>query len=213
MSTPRFRPEDLIPGSRAREKGHGDGNGTLSTGHADDGVVVPESNFSGRTLVIGLVIAVLVIWAGIAALFQSWKAEQVRLASFGENQVAPAIDQLAPFVPPGVSDSDWKAAVADTHGMLIALTGSGLLDQGRMEELRRDIEARVLRVQATPSASLVELTGLWDDLDAKAGPVIAPDTIPPPPNSRHAKRHPRPARPKILPPAPKRDLPKMQPRG
>ncbi len=207
MPTPRFRPEDLIPGSRANGQGHA--NGTPAPPR-DEGVVVPESNVSGRKFVIGLVIAVLILWAGIAALFQTWKANQLALAAFGETQVAPAIDPLAAFVPPGVPEPDWKAAVTDTHGMLLALTGAGLLDRPRMDGLKADIEARVARVKAAPTTSLTELTALWDDLDAKAGPAIAPDLIPPPPNSRHAKRHPRPARPKILPPAPRRDIEKLK---
>jgi hypothetical protein len=89
--------------------------------------------------------------------------------------------------------------VADTHALLVALTGAGLLDRSQMEALRADVAARVAR--ATSESARAELSKLWDDIEARAGPAVAPDDSPPPPGSRQAARHPRPRRPELLGPA------------
>ena len=151
---------------------------------------------SGRRAVVVLVAAVLTLWLGLDLAFRGWKARYRALAEFGASRVAPAIDPLASTNPPDVPTLEWQAAVADTHAMLLALTGSGVLGESQMDDLRRDIAARVAR--ARPETALKALANLWDDLERKAGPVIAPDRVPPPPNSRHAARNPRPPRPKIL---------------
>jgi hypothetical protein len=151
---------------------------------------------SGRRAVVALVLAILVLWLGLDLTFRSWKARYNVLAEFGASQVAPAIDPLASMVPPDVPSSDWRLAVDDTHAMLVALTGAGVLDRSQMDQLRQEITARV--VQARPETALKTLADLWDDLERKAGPVIAPDLTPPPPDSRHAARNSRPARPRIL---------------
>ncbi len=156
-----------------------------------------ESSVSGRRFVIAGLIAILLIWGAVYLAFLYWRARYRALAEFGASQVAPLVDPLADRVPPGVDPDAWKAAVADTRGMLLALTGAGVLDRPQMEALRADVAARVAR--ATPETARDELTALWDDVEKRAGPVIAPDVDPPPPGSRHAARHPRPPRPRLLP--------------
>jgi hypothetical protein len=173
-STRRWNPDDLV---RRRPP-------------SDEGTV------SGRRFVIAAVIAVLAIWGAIALGFRAWRANYEALAHFGATQVAPLVDPLADRVPPGVDPIAWRQAVADTHAMLLALTGAALLDQPTMNTLRDEIAALVKR--ATPETAQSELTALWNNLERKAGPVIAPDLTPVDPASRHAARNPRPARPALL---------------
>ena len=151
---------------------------------------------SGRWTVAALVLSILALWLGLDLAFRSWKARYDALAQFGASEVAPAIDPLAQTIPLDVPPTDWQAAVADTHAMLLALTGAGVLDHPQMEQLRVDIARRV--AQARPETARKILSDLWDDLERNAGPVIAPDLTPPPPNSRQAARNPRPPRPKLL---------------
>ena len=153
---------------------------------------------SGRRAVVALVAAVLALWLGLDLSFRAWKARYDALAAFGAREVAPAVDPLAETLPPDVPPADWRGAVADTHAMLLALTGAGVLDRPQMDQLRREILTRV--AEARPESARQTLAGLWDDLERRAGPVIAPDLAPPPPNSRHAARHPRPRRPDLLGP-------------
>lgn len=190
--------------------GHGDGLPRTSPRWGPDDlarrpVLDEASSVSGRRFVIVGLLATLAIWGAVYLAFLYWRARYRTLAEFGASQVAPLVDRLADRVPSGVDPDAWKQAVADTHGMLLALTGAGVLDRPQMEGLRGDVSARVARA-TTPEAARAELTALWDDIEAKAGPVIAPDVTPPPPGSRHASRHPRPPRPGLLRagPAPKR---------
>ncbi len=156
---------------------------------------------SGRRAVVALVATVLTLWLGLDLTFRGWRARYRARAEFGAARVAPAIDPLAGATPPDVPPLEWRRAVADTHAMLLALAGSGILGESRMDELRRDIAARV--ALARPETARATLAGLWDDLERRAGPIIAPDRTPPPANSRHAARHPRPPRPTILGPSPR----------
>ena len=160
----------------------------------------PAPRVSGRRTVVTIVAAVLALWLVLHLAFRGWKARYLARAEFGATRVAPVVDPLASTNPPDLPPADWRGAVADTHAMLLALTGAGVLDETQMDDLRRDIASRVAR--ARPETALKTLTDLWDDLERRAGPVIAPDKVPPPPNSRHAARHPRPPRPKILGPSP-----------
>jgi hypothetical protein len=64
----------------------------------------------------------------------------------------------------------------------VTVTSSNLLDMAGLKSLRGEVAARVAR--ARPETALSELAGLWDDLQARAGPVL----------DRHA-------RPKLLPPS------------
>lgn len=159
---------------------------------------------SGRRAVAVIVATVLTLWLGLDLTFRGWKARYRARAEFGATRVAPAVDPLAGLVPPGVGPDEWWSAVAVTHAMLLALTGSGVLDGPGLEALRREVTDRVAR--ARPETAREALAGLWDDLELRAGPVIAPDRAPPPAGSRQAARHPRPPRPALLGPAPPRPV-------
>ena len=192
----------MTSGGNGHTNGHGDGLPRTSPRFGPDDLVRrpvldEASSVSGRRFVIVGLISTLLIWGAVYLAFLYWRARYRTLAEFGATQVAPLVDRLAESAPPGVDPDAWKKAVADTHGMLLALTGAGVLDRAQMEALRGDVAARVARA-TTPEAARVELIGLWDQIEHDAGPVIAPDTAPPPPGSRHAARHPRPPRPDLL---------------
>ena len=159
----------------------------------------PRSTVSGRRAVVALVSAVLILWFVLNLAFREWRAGYQARAQYGATHVAPVVDPLANLEPPGVVPLEWRRAVSDTHAMLLALTGSGLLGESQMDDLRRDIAAQV--ANARPETAQGILAAIWDDLERKAGPVIAPDRTDVPLNPRHAARHPRPARPKILGPS------------
>jgi hypothetical protein len=181
--------------------GHGDGPPrTAPRWDPDDlarrSALKDEASASGRRFVIAGLIATAVIWGGVYLAFLYWRATYRALAEFGAAEVAPLVDPLSDRVPPGVDPAAWTSAVADTHAMLVALTGAGLLDRTQMEALRSDVAARVARASA--GSPREEMARLWDDMEARAGPAIAPDESSPPPGSRQAARHPRPKRPSLL---------------
>jgi hypothetical protein len=136
------------------------------------------SSYSGRRVVIGLVLMVLFLWGVLFLVFRDWRTRYRARAAFGATQVATAIDPLAAVVPEGVSPEDWRQAVADTHRMLVTITSANLLDRAQMEGLRAEIAAIVAR--ARPDSSRAALARLWDDLAARAGPIL------------DEQRHPRP---------------------
>ncbi|WZO98455.1 hypothetical protein EP7_000034 [Isosphaeraceae bacterium EP7] len=152
---------------------------------------------SGRTVVIAIAAAVVLLWGALTLAMGRWKADYLAKAEYGRSQVATVVDRFARLAPPDVPAEPWARAVADTHQMLVALTASGLLDRPAMDGLRAELEARVDR--SKPETALAELSGLWDEIEAKAGPVVAPSG-PIPGSSRHAGRVQRPARPALLGP-------------
>ena len=135
---------------------------------------------SGRRVVIVGVLLVLVTWGGLYLAFRDWRARYRARALYGATHVATAIDPMAATVPAGVPPEAWRDAVSGTHAMLVTVTASNLLDMAALRSLRAEVAARVAR--ACPETALSELAGLWDDLQARAGPVL--------------DRHPR---PKLLP--------------
>jgi hypothetical protein len=142
---------------------------------------------SGRRFVAAGVVALLVLWGALYVAFRDWRARHRALAEFGRAAVAPAVEPLAGLRPPGVDPADWSRAVADTRAMLVALTASGLLDRPRMEALRDELRGRVAR--ARDETAVETLRSLWDDMEARAGPVL----------TRKAERPPHPPpRPAIL---------------
>ena len=173
-STRRWNPEDLVRRGRPSD----------------------IKTVSGRRFVIAGVIGILLVWGAVLLGFRAWRAQYEALAAYGATQIAPLVDPLADHTPPGVDPVAWRQSVADTHAMLLALTGSAMLEQPMMETLHSEIAALVAR--STPLTAQRELTTLWDNLERKAGPIIAPDLFPPTAGTRHAARHPRPARPEIL---------------
>ena len=160
------------------------------------------ASWSGRWTVAVFVAVVLVGWFGLDRAFRAWTARYQARAAFGTTEVAPTVDSLARLDPPGVGPDAWRSAVADTHAMLVALCGSGVIGQPQMEDLRRHLIAQVEQATAHPEQARAILAQVWDQIERDAGPAIAPDLVPPPPGSRQASRHPRPPRPTLLgPPA------------
>lgn len=155
-----------------------------------------EGGVSGRRFVIAGVVGILAVWGLVYLGFLAWRADYRARAEFGANRVAPLVDPLAEATPPDVDPAAWRTAVGDTHAMLVALAGSGLLDRPTLEVLRDEVATLVAR--STPATARGDLAGLWDDLERKAGPTLSPDVTPAPPGSRHAARHPRPPRPDLL---------------
>jgi hypothetical protein len=175
--TRRFRLDESVTGPSALPRG---GRGT-----------------SGRVVVLAIAAAVLLLWGALTLAMSRWKADYLAKAEYGRSRVATVVDGFSRLSPPDVPAEAWARAVADTHQMLVALTASGLLDRPAMDGLRSELMARVDR--SKPETALAELSGLWDEVETKAGPVVAPSG-PVPDSSRHASRTPRPARPAILGP-------------
>lgn len=203
--------------------GNGNGNGN-GTGNGDSqgsrtsrrmrvdatggsAVIEARSGGSGRRLVIGAVLGVLVLWGSLQVAFRLWRSHYRERAAYGRSVVAPAIDPLARIVPADelpraartagclgigavaaavapvdIDPAAWRAAVADTHDLLAAVTSANLLSLDDMHALADQIQQRVARAQ--PPTARAELTDLWDDLESRSSPIIT-------------GRHPRPT---LLPP-------------
>ena len=155
--------------------------------------------FSGRLFVILGCLIILVVWGVVYLAFLGWRSRYEELAAFGRMEVAASVDPLAKLQPSNVESQAWSKAVADTRTMLIGLTSAGLLGKKEMIALRDDLHDRVARAQAYPDNARDVLGKLWDDMEDRAGPVISSNVVPVDPNSRHAKRIARPARPGGLP--------------
>jgi hypothetical protein len=192
----------------ATGNGHANGHGGAAGGWGLDGPIrragaEDRSSASGRRFVVAGLVVTVVIWGGVYLAFLSWRASYRALAEFGAARVAPLVDPLADRVPTGVDPTAWRSAVADTRAMLVALTASGLLGRAQMEALRDDVSARVDRALAAPGAARDELARLWDEMERKAGPAMAPDSpVFPHAGRRRADRRPRPPRPELLRPRP-----------
>lgn len=129
-----------------------------------------EGTYSGRRFVITAVLTVLTAWGVLYLVFHKWRTGVLARAAFGAREVAPTVDPLAQLVPEGVSPADWRNAVAQTHSLLVTLTAANLLDKPQMERLRAELTARV--AAARPETSRTVLRSIWDDLCARAGPVL-----------------------------------------
>jgi hypothetical protein len=141
----------------------------------------------GRWFVTLGVLTLIVLWAALYVAFRDWRARHRALAEFGREAVAPTVDPLAKLRPPGVDPTEWVSAVADTHAMLVVVTSSGLLDRPRLEALRAELGQRV--AGATPETAVATLRAIWDDMEARAGPILTRESQRPP--------HP-PRRPELL---------------
>lgn len=126
---------------------------------------------SGRRVVTLGVLAVVLLWGTLYLVFRDWRGRVRERAAFGRDQVAMAIDPLAKVVPPDADPTTWRQDVADTHAMLVTLTGANLLDMKGLEALRTEIAWRVARTQ--PETARIELASIWRDMERRAGPVIA----------------------------------------
>lgn len=126
---------------------------------------------SGRRFVTIAVLTVLVVWGSLYLVFRHWRARVLARAAYGAREVAPTVDPLAQMVPDGVPPGEWRDAVEQTHALLVALTAANLLDQSQMQALRAELAARV--AAARPETAREVLRSIWDDMCARAGPVLA----------------------------------------
>jgi hypothetical protein len=147
-------------------------------------------SYSGRRFVVLGVLAVLVVWGSLYAVFREWRARYRVRAAYGAEQVAPAVDSFLDITPPGVDPTRWPDAVTRTHAMLVTITGSNLLGLSEMQDLRAELDRAVARARAHPDAAVAELAAIWDDMSER-GEFLLKDT-----RSLTGDRHPR---PEILP--------------
>jgi hypothetical protein len=127
--------------------------------------------------VIASILGVTILAGGLALAFRDWRVRYQARANFGASQVATVIDSLADVIPPDVSRDDWRRTIAEAHAMLVALTGSNMMDVSDMRVLRAELLAHVVR--ARPQTVRAQLGAMWDELARRAGPNLA-------------KHHPRP---------------------
>jgi hypothetical protein len=125
---------------------------------------------SGRRFVMGSLLVIVLVWSVLYALFLNWRTHYKDLANFGAAQVATTVDPLARLSPPGVPQAAWQSAVADTHEIIEKVTASGPLSRPDLEALRDNYTARV--AAARSDSAVAVLTGIWGDLEQKAGPVL-----------------------------------------
>ena len=138
-----------------------------------DGSLTTGTGRSGRRLVVGGVLGLLVLWGLLYLAFARWREEYRARAEFGRTAVAPAIDPLAEVVPPDVDPRAWAEAVAGTHDLLDRLVGANVLTLAAMEALRDDLADRVTSARERPDRAGLILVGLWVEMEAKAGPALA----------------------------------------
>ena len=164
------------------------GNGRPESDGPPAGV---ESGASGRVVVSAAAVVVLVAWGGLFLAFRQWRQHYRERAEYGSARVAESVDLLAAVVPadevapavravasagaaavapPGVGPGAWIGAVQETRAMLVTLTTSNVLTVAQMDSLAARIDTRVAR--ARPPTARAELAGLWDEIEAEAGPVV-----------------------------------------
>ena len=146
---------------------------------------------SGRVLVSAAAVVVLVVWGGLSLAFRQWREHYRERAAYGAARVAGSIealtavvpaDEVAPALravasagaaavaPPGIGPGAWIGAVQETRARLVTLTASNVLGVAQMDSLADRVAVRVAR--ARPATARAELAGLWDEVEAEAGPVI-----------------------------------------
>ncbi|WP_165235984.1 hypothetical protein [Aquisphaera insulae] len=181
----RLRFDDLTA-TALRPRGGGS-----ASGDADDAA----TGHSGRRLVVGAGVVMVVLWMVLFLAFREWRAKYRERARFGAVAVAPAVDRFAEIGPPGVDPIAWRQAVRDTHDMIRAVTGSNLLSLDQMKSLRDELAAAADRSRAHPDTAVAELAGIWDAMADRAEFVLK--------EGPSGRRQPHP-RPKVLPPRPPR---------
>ena len=123
----------------------------------------------GRAFVVVGCLAVLAVWGSLMVAHRAWRGRYVARAAAGA-RLGGAVDPLAARVPTGVEPATWARAVGETHRVLVALAGAGLVDGEGRDALGRDVARRV--AAADPSTSIFVLMRLWDDLERRGGPAI-----------------------------------------
>jgi hypothetical protein len=165
-----------------------------------DGLVTAEAGrgHSGRRFVVVAVVVVLFTWGGLYLAFQRWRAAYRERAAWGASHVVSAIDPLKEIAPPGVEPADWRNAVDETHGMLLTVVASNLLDLHDMDKLRLELDQSVSRIRVRPETAQTELAAIWNTLADRAEFLFQDSKDPT--RDRHV-------RPKILPPRPAKASP------
>jgi hypothetical protein len=156
--------------------------------------ILPRGH-SGRRFVLVAGFTVLLIWGALYLIFREWRANYRERAAYGLSQVVPAIDPLAEIAPPGLDPIAWRAAVRDTHALLVTVTGSNLLRVKDMRQLREELDQAVDRARARPETAVGELAAIWNNLSDRAEFLLKDS------RSASGERHPR---PRILPPRPEK---------
>lgn len=162
---------------------NGNSNGRPTVRYRLDGragtlasLLAPESGYSGRRLVVAGVATILALWGLLYLMFVVWRSDYRQRTQYGIRAVLPALDPLARARPPGISPADWDETIAETRAMVARITGSGALDLPQMQALRTELAERAART--TPQTAVSELLGLWADLEARAGPLLADTAYP-----------------------------------
>lgn len=119
---------------------------------------------SGRRVVFGAVVALLISWGSLFVLFSIWRSGVEERIAFGKANVVPVMEDLNDISPPGVSSADWNQAVEETKAMLEEIVGTGRIDRNGLEVLRADLTGRINRARTHPEESLTTLAGIWDDM-------------------------------------------------
>jgi hypothetical protein len=146
---------------------------------------------SGRLLVLGAGLTLLLIWGTLYLVFRDWRARYRERALYGATQVLPAVDRFQSIIPPDVDPARWRDAVDQTRAMLTTVTGSNLLDVKAMHRLRVELDQHIARASDRPESAVRELADIWDQI-ADRGEFLLNDS-----RSLSGIRHPR---PKVLPP-------------
>lgn len=127
-------------------------------------------SFSGRTFIIVLVTVILVFWGLLWLGFQSWRTAYEQRAVAGR-KVAKMIRPLVASRPESIRPAEWEDTVDHVEAMLIAVTGSNLLNNAQLDELGHQVSQIVEQSAKQPEQGPQLLKGLWDDLSRRAGPV------------------------------------------
>jgi len=125
---------------------------------------------SGRKFVLGLVLAILMLWGLLYLGFRSWKAGYEGRATAGR-AAAARIRPLTQARPPSVEIWVWEDTVDHAEAMLIALTGSNLLSVAQIQELTGQIDELTRQATEDPAKSIPLLKEFWDALSKRSGPV------------------------------------------
>ena len=128
------------------------------------------SGTSGRRFIVLFTITILIFWASLSVGFRFWKSGYDQKAQVGR-ETARHIRKLVEARPAGVSVAVWEDTVDHTEAMLIAVTGSNLLNLDQIQALTVEIDERVATAIREPNQGPSLLKGLWDELAKRAGPV------------------------------------------
>ena len=150
---------------------------------------------SGRRFVVVAGLVVLLTWGGLYVAFQGWRAKYRERAAYGASQVVSILDPLNEIIPPGVEPGAWRDAVVKTRAMLTTVVGSNLLDIGKMDELRTELDQSVRRTLGHPELGRDELAAIWNHMADRAEFLFQDSRSP---------THDRHVRPSILPPRPEK---------